>query len=124
MKRITGIIVAGMLTGTVLVTVLALGIRNVVRANNPTTNVPSISEPVVIEQTVPVNGDAASAGLQADQQTQVDQLLATMAEREQAYQAQLEAANQTIQQLQAQPQPNTGRHVERENEEFEGFFDD
>lgn len=108
MKRVTGIIVAGMLTGTVLVTVLALGIRNFARANQttdtPTVSEPAASDPIIIEQNIPVDSGAPSVGVQTGQQSQVDELLATMAEREAAYQAQLDAANQTIQQMQAQQQ--------------------
>lgn len=97
MTRIKAIIAAGTLTGMVLVTGVAFGVRNL-SANSNSQN----SSPTTVQS--------------SSSQPQVD--LQTMLEREAQYRQQLDAANKTIQELQSRQaqRPFTG-------EEHEGHED-
>ncbi len=116
MNRIKGILAAGTLTGLVLITILALSWGNV---SGAAANAPA--EPAAIVQ--PMATDAAT--LQA-QNVQLQNALQTMQAREAQYQAQIEAANQSITQLQSQPvaQSANSRTSFLGGREHEGFDDD
>lgn len=102
MNRTRGILAAGTLTGLVIITLLALGFGNLRAAGGGETAV-SAPNTATIELPTP---DTAIQGneeaLQAWQQysAELEQTVRTMQEREAAYQTQLDAANQTILQLQ------------------------
>jgi hypothetical protein len=137
MNRTKGILVAGTLTGLVLVTILALGFGNLQAKSAEDTAVAPAAAEVALPQT---NGLAAEEALQAwqDYSTELEQTVRTMQDRDTAYQQQLDAANQTI--LQMQDQINSANnapayyddddddryeHEEREHEEHEdGEYDD
>ena len=114
MNRIKGILAAGTLTGLVLITILALGWDSVggAAANTPV-------EPAAIVQPM-----ATDAGALQAQNVQLQNVLQTMQAREAQYQAQIEAANQTITQLESQPVAQSANSRasfsgEREHEGFE-----
>lgn len=138
MNRTKGILAAGTLTGLVLVTLLALGFRNVDGQGQAATAVPEI----IVQ---PVMSPAAeSSQVDNTDQSYTQQLeaaLTTLQAREAAYRTQLDAANQTIVQLQDQinsdraaqavsaPANNSlntfGEHEEHEGSGvFEGFEHD
>ena len=104
MNRTKGILAAGTLTGLVLITLLALGFGNLRATGDSATAVP----PTTISTTtsdlpLPETGSLTNEeALQAWQEysAQLEQTVRTMQEREAAYQTQLDAANQTILQLQ------------------------
>lgn len=109
MNRTKGILAAGTLTGLVLITILALGFGNL-RADR---NADVAAETAVSPVNVPAATTASSAAgaqineeavqaVQAWQQysAELEETVRTMQTREAAYQAQIEAANQTILQLQ------------------------
>jgi len=85
MTRLQGVLAAGALTGTVLATAVALGIKDLNQASTPTP-VPAII-PATQPQASPMVEPANLVDIQA---------------REALYRAQIEQANQTIQQLQAE----------------------
>lgn len=99
MNRTKGILAAGTLTGLVIITLLGLGFSNLGAANNDATAVPQVipQEP----QTVTTDPAAAEA-VQAWQEysAELEQTVRVLQERENAYQAQIDSANQTIVQLQ------------------------
>lgn len=105
MDRTKGILAAGTLTGLVLITMLALGFGNVSSLfGNDATAVPETAAPAAandmpLPETSSLSNEEA---LQAWQQysAELEQTVNTMQDRENTYQAQLEAANQTILQLQ------------------------
>lgn len=104
MNRIKGILAAGTLTGVVLITVLVLGLGNLNAQQNDVQTTPDI---VVQPMAMPDNSTTAVTNTQDAQalQTYAQQLetaLQTMQEREAAYQAQIDTANQTVIQLQDQ----------------------
>ncbi len=132
MDRKRGILAAGTLTGLVLITLLALGFGNLQAKSVEDTTVAPTTAEVALPQT---NGMAAEEALQAwqDYSAQLEQTVQTMQGRDAAYQQQLEAANQTIIQLQDQINSANsapaasffGEHEEHEHEEHEfGDFDD
>ena len=102
MNRTKGILAAGTLTGLVLITLLALGFGNIqAKQADATTAV----APAIIDGTVPQTNDMTKdQAIQAwqDYSSQLEQTIRTMQNRETAYQQQLDAANQTILQLQDQ----------------------
>lgn len=141
MNRTKGILAAGTLTGLVLITILALGFGNLQAKSVEDTAVAPATE-VTLPQT---NGLTAEEALQAwqDYSAELEQTVRTMQDRDTVYQQQLDAANQTI--LQLQDQINSANnppayyddddddryeheereHEEREHEEHEnGEYDD
>lgn len=119
MNRTKSIIAAGSLTGLVLITVLALGFRNLTQVTQTVTPAPEI-----ILQPLPT--DTTATPTAAELQAQVDALLA----REGQYQAAIEQANQTITDLQTQqtqllsaPMGGGGEEHD-EYEEHEGYEDE
>lgn len=99
MTRTKGILAAGTLTGLVLMTILALGWRS---AGAGAADAPLTAAP----QTVQTGADAAALQSYA---TELETAVQTLQARETQYRQQIEAANQTIQQLQAsQAQPARG----------------
>lgn len=101
MDRKKGILAAGTLTGLVLITLLALGFGNLQAKSAEDTAVAPATAEVTLPET---NGMAAEDALQAwqDYSTELEQTVRTMQDRDAAYQQQLDAANQTILQLQDQ----------------------
>jgi hypothetical protein len=121
-NRLKNILAAGAVTGILLATFIAFAWRDLGQADAAAMGSQSVTE------TAPSAAQDSSA-LQAENQ-QLRDVLATMQEREQQYQAQLEMANQTILQLQAGTGNVTGNSAaltfgEREHEEHEfGEFGD
>lgn len=109
-NRLRNILAAGLLTGLVLATIVAFGWQEV-RGND----------------SVPASGTSAQS-LQSENE-QLRQALDLMQQRETSYQAEIKAANQTIQELQsAAPETAGYRYDEREHEEHdehenEGWWD-
>jgi hypothetical protein len=137
MSRTKGILAAGTFTGLVLITILALGFGGLQAQSSQI--VPAV--PATEVGIPPANGLADEESLQAWQtySAQLEQTVRILQERDNAYQQQLEASNQTI--LQLQDQVNSGNtsfgeheehereeHEDHEHEEHEGFefgeFDD
>ncbi|MEJ2747372.1 MAG: hypothetical protein P8183_05615 [Anaerolineae bacterium] len=130
MNRKKGVLTAGALTGLLLIALLALGFGNLQAKSTDATAV----APAAIENTVPqTTGMTTDQAIQAwqDYSAQLEQTVRTMQQRETAYQQQLDAANQTILQLQDQinslnSAPSTsffGEHESHERGEFGGFND-
>lgn len=101
MNRKKGILAAGTFTGLVLITLLALGFGNLQAKSVADTAVAPAAAEVVLPET---NGMTNEQALQAwqDYSAQLENTVQTMQERDATYQQQLEAANQTILQLQDQ----------------------
>ena len=131
MSQKKGIIAAGMLTGLVILTLLALGFTNVQALLKQDKPAAPLAEPLPALQ--PADG-ASTADVQAlqDYTGELEAALQTMQDRETQYRQQLEAANQTITEMQQPVQPDFGRyedddryeheeyeHEEHEHEEFE-----
>lgn len=109
MNRTKGILAAGTLTGLVLITILALGFGNLRADRNADVAAETAVSPVNMSAATTVSSAAdaqineeAVQAVQAWQQysAELEETVRTMQTREAAYQAQLEAANQTILQLQ------------------------
>jgi len=107
-NRLYGILAAGILTGLVLAVFVAFGLNR-----NDTEAAPAETDTVTIPAEAPP-GDLEA--LQAENQ-QLRAALDTMQAREEAYQAQLETANQTI--LQSQQAPSRVRYEEDDDDEYE-----
>lgn len=143
MTRTKGILAAGTFTGLVLITILALGFgplnRSQAQSSGDTAAAPA-GEPALLNSNG-LNSEEAVRAWQ-DYSTQLEETVRTLQERDSAYQQQLDAANQTILQLQDQinndPAPSFfGNHEAREEHEehedhehdeheafeFEGFDD-
>ncbi len=104
MNRTKSILAAGTFTALVLITLLALGFGNLQAKSADTAVAPAAGEvqlPQIIDQT---NGMTPEQAVQAwqDYSAQLEQTVRTLQTRETAYQQQLDAANQTILQLQDQ----------------------
>jgi len=115
MNRLKGMIAAGTLTGLILITVVVLSIRNANAAAE------AISAPLTITQNQP---DTALTGQEAVQAWQtysaeLENTIRVMQDREAQYQAELEAANATILQLQDQINSTNQTTSYREHEEHE-----
>lgn len=97
MDRKKGILAAGTLTGLVLITLLALGFGNLgATADNAT----AVSQQPQIVTTDPAAQDAVQAW--QEYSAGLEQTVRTLQERENAYQSQIDSANQTIVNLQGQ----------------------
>lgn len=132
MNRTKGIVVAGTITGLVLITILALGFGSVRRSL--ASEAAGLTTSVEIAAPAPTDPGSDQA-LEAWQTygAELEQTVRILQEREAVYQQQLEAANQTITQLQdqinqANSSPFTsflGEHEFGEHEEHRfGGFDD
>jgi len=134
MNRTKGILAAGTLTGVILITVLVLGLGNL---KAQTTDAQSATNMVLPPATAVTTDQPSAQDLQSLQayNQQLEAALQIMQEREAVYQAQIEQANQTV--LQLQDQLNTqiqsqsavtiGRPAVSsfsEHEEHEGFEHD
>lgn len=115
--RLTNLLLAGTLTALVLAVFLTFGGAGTETA---VADAPETSAPVaVVEETTPIISEADRAALQEQiqalqaQNQELRNALALMQERETQYQAQIETANQTITELQAQAKTVAG-----------GFFGD
>lgn len=102
MNRTRGILAAGTLTGLVLITILALGFANLRAGGESAT---AVSPTTTANNALPLPNTGSMTNeeaLQAWQQysAELEQSVRTMQERDAAYQSQLDAANQTILQLQ------------------------
>lgn len=121
MTRIKSILAAGTLTGLVLLTMLALGFGKLSAQNDAA---PTANNAVLVQPTTS-NGAAAVQAWQ-DYSAQLESTVRTLQDRESQYQAQLEQANQAINQLQnnvnqVNSAPAFGGGFE--HEEHEGFGD-
>lgn len=138
MNRTKGILAAGTLTGLVIITLLGLGFGNLgALTDNSSTDSGTAVPQVVVPQEPQVNttDPAAEEAVKAwqDYSAELEQTVRTLQERENAYQSQIDAANDTIVNLQDQinstnsAASNTVRvseHEEHEHEEHEGYEDD
>ncbi|MGD2079090.1 MAG: hypothetical protein PVH18_11955 [Chloroflexota bacterium] len=130
MNRRNGIIIALSLTGLVLITILALGFGRAKAQSSDGTGVPPVAPQL------PAGGQEdgdVRQELKAWQaySRQLEQTVLIMQDRETQYQQELDAANQTIGQLQDELNSGnrlgtrffSGEHDEHEEHEF-GEFDD
>jgi hypothetical protein len=103
MNRTKGILAAGSLTGLVLMTMLALGFSGL-GAWGTGEEETAVSDPITTVIQEPQMDQNAGETVRAWQKygRDLETTLQTMQEREAQYQAQIEAANQTILQLQDQ----------------------
>ena len=103
MSRTKSIIAAGSLTGLVLIAALVLGLRGINAASGTGGNT-TVNSPAQIEIQQPDTATTADENLQSWQtySRDLEYAVQTMQEREAAYQAQIEAANQAIMELQDQ----------------------
>ena len=146
MNRTKGILAAGSLTGLVIITLLGLGFGNLSAlvsggSSDSATAVPQdvIPQEPQVNTTDPAAEEAVKAW--QDYSAELEQSVRTMQERESAYQSQIDAANNTIVNLQDQinstnsAASNGGayydddeheehEHEEHEHEEHEGFEHD
>ncbi len=97
MNRTKGILAAGTLTGLVLITLLALGFSNLGATADNTT---AVSQQPQIVTTDTAAQDAVQAW--QDYSAELEQTVRTLQERENAYQSQIDTANQNIVNLQGQ----------------------
>lgn len=127
MSQKKGIIAAGMLTGLVMLTLLALGFTNVQALLKQDATDAQLAEPLPVLQ-APDGASTADVQALQDYAAELEAALQTMQDRETQYRQQLEAANQTITEMQQPVQPNFGRyedddewyeHEEHEHEEHE-----
>lgn len=124
MNRLKGILIAGTLTGFILIAVIVLEVR---RANSA--GVQAISPDITGQNqpTVGLTGDEAVQAWQAYSR-ELENTVRVLQERDAQYRAELDAANTTI--IQLQDQINSGNQLagfrgHEEHEEHEGFeFDD
>lgn len=102
MNRTKGILAAGTLTGLILITLLGLGLGNLgAAASNSDTAVPQeLPQQPQINTTDPAAEEAIKAW--QEYSAELEQTVRVLQDREAAYQTQLDAANQTIINLQDQ----------------------
>jgi len=140
MNRTKGILAAGTLTGLVIITLLGLGFGNLSAlvsggGSDSATAVPQdvIPQEPQVNTTDPAAEEAVKAW--QDYSAELEQTVRTMQERENAYQQQIDAANNTIVNLQDQINSSNSsavssgvgsyeEHEEHEHEEHEGFEHD
>ena len=115
MNRLKGMIAAGTLTGLILITVIVLSMRNANAAAEPAFSA------VTITQDQPDTSLTGAEAVQAWQtySTELENTIRIMQDREAQYQAELEAANATILELQDQLNSANQRTSYREHEEHE-----
>ena len=103
MNRTKGILAAATLTGLVLITLLALGLRSV-GAGSAVGGGKEVTNPARIEIQQPVDSAATNEALESWQtySSDLENTVQILQEREAAYQLQIEAANEAILQLQDQ----------------------
>lgn len=103
MNRTKGILAAGTLTGLVLVTLLGLGLGNLGAFSGSGSDT-AVPQTIPQEPQLTTTDPAAEEAVQAWQEysTELEQTVRVMQDREAAYQTQLDAANQTIVNLQDQ----------------------
>ncbi len=144
MNRTKGILAAGTLTGLVIITLLGLGFGNLSALTGNSSSATADPQVVVPEEPqVNTTDPAAEEAVKAwqDYSAELEQTVRTMQERESAYQSQIDAANNTIVNLQDQinstnsAASNGGayydddeheehEHEEHEHEEHEDHEDD
>lgn len=107
-NRLYGVLAAGILTGLVLAVFVAFGWNR-----DGAEAAPAATDTVTIPAEAPADNVEA---LQVENQ-QLRAVLDTMQAREEAYQSQLETANQTI--LQMQQAPSRARYEEEDDDEYE-----
>jgi uncharacterized protein YlxW (UPF0749 family) len=132
MNRTKGILAAGTLTGLVIITLLGLGFSKLGATADNTTAVPQeVPQQPQIDTADPAAQEAVKAW--QDYSAELEQTVRTLQERENAYQSQINAANDTIVNLQDQVNSansaasNTvsfGGGEHEEHEEHEGFEHD
>jgi len=103
MNRTKGLLAAGTLTGLVLITLLGLGWGSL-GATSGSSGDTAVPQTVPQEPQLTTTDPAAEEAVQAWQEysAELEQTVRVMQERETAYQTQLDAANQTIVNLQDQ----------------------
>lgn len=145
MNRTKGILAAGTLTGLVIITLLGLGFGNLSALTGNSSDSATAVPQEVIPQEPQVNttDPAAEEAVKAwqDYSAELEQTVRTMQERESAYQQQIDAANNTIVNLQDQINTTNSaaasssgayyddddeheEHEEHEHEEHEEHEDD
>jgi len=137
MNRKSGILAAGTLTGLVVIIILVFGMGGLNAAENNSTALPPTSDAIVVDQ--PTADTTNSESLQTWQtySSELENAVETLQTREGQYQAELNAANETI--IQLQDQINTANsapvfsehedhdedhHDEGEHDEHEGYEND
>jgi hypothetical protein len=103
MDRRKGLLAAGTLTGLVLITLLSLGLGNL-GAISGSGNDTAVPQTIPQEPQLTTTDPTAAEAVQAWQEysAELEQTVRVMQDRETAYQTQLDAANQTIVNLQDQ----------------------
>ena len=137
MNRTKGLLAAGTLTGLVIITLLGLGFGNLSASKDTSNNTPVPEVVVPQEPQVNTTDPAAEEAVKAwqDYSAELEQTVRTLQERENAYQQQIDAANNTIVNLQDQINSSNAsaassgiggfqEHEEHEHEEHEGFEHD
>lgn len=102
MNRTKGLLAAGTLTGLVLITLLGLGLGNLGAASGGSDT--AVPQTIPQEPQLTTTDPTAAEAVQAWQEysAELEQTVRVMQDRETAYQTQLDAANQTIVNLQDQ----------------------
>lgn len=131
MNRTKGILAAGTLTGLVIITLLGLGFGNLGATKDSNT---AVQQDIPQEPQIDTTDPAAQEAVKAwqDYSAELEQTVRVLQERENAYQTQIDAANNTIVNLQDQinstgsstVSSRTSSHEEHEHEEHEGFEND
>jgi preprotein translocase subunit SecF len=137
MNRTKGILAAGTLTGLVIITLLGLGFSDVGAAKDSVGGTAVPQEVIPQEPQITTTDPTAQEAVQAWQaySAELEQTVRVLQERENAYQSQMDAANQTIVNLQDQVNSansaasstvssSGGEHEEHEHEAHERFEDD
>ena len=119
MTRLKGILAAGSLTGLILITVIVLSVRNANAAAEPA------SAPVITTQDQPATSLTGEEAVQAWQtySGELENTVRVLQDREAQYQAELDAANATILQLQDQINSANQMTSNRDYEEHEEHED-
>ena len=104
MNRKKGILAAGTLTGLVLITILGLGFGNLGALDSGGSDNTAVPQLIPQEPQITTTDPAAEEAVQAWQaySTELEQTVRVLQERENTYQANIEAANATIVNLQDQ----------------------
>ncbi len=122
MNRKSGILAAGTLTGLVVIIILVFGMSGLNAAENNSTALPPVVEPLTVDQ--PAVDATHSESLQAWQtySSDLEKAVETLQTREGQYQAELNAANETI--LQLQDQINTANSAPASDDHDDHDHDD
>jgi hypothetical protein len=118
MNRTRSILAAGTFTGLVLITILALGFSNSQAKSAEDAAAAPSSARISLPQTNSMSDEEALQAWQA-YSAELEQTVHTLQDRDTAYQQQLDAANQTILQLQDQINSSNSAPTYYDDDEYE-----